>query len=224
MSRSEFVSEAVEAYVQQVGAREHPAQARCRIETAAMGRLSNMQISPEQGGFMQVMTRAIGARRAVEVGVFTGYSSLAVALTMKAMHGTECELVACDISDEYLGKARDYWVEAEVSDVISTRVGPAVESLDALIAEGRGGEFDLAFIDADKTGYDAYYERCLTLLRKGGLILIDNMLWSGRVADPGENEPDTVALRALSRKIHADERVEMTLATVGDGVTMAVKR
>jgi caffeoyl-CoA O-methyltransferase len=224
MSRSEFVSEAVEAYVQKVGARAHPALARCRLDTAEMGRLSNMQISPEQGAFMQVMARAVGARRAVEVGVFTGYSSLATALVMKAMHGADCELVACDISDEYLGKARGYWAQAEVDEVISTRVGPAAESLDALIAEGRAGQFDLAFIDADKTGYDAYYERCLTLLRKGGLMLIDNMLWSGRVADPAENDPDTTALRALAAKIHADERVEMTLAAIGDGLSLVVKR
>ncbi len=224
MSRSEFVSEAVEAYVQRVGAREHPAQARCRRDTAEMGRLSNMQISPEQGAFMQVLTHAIRAKRAVEVGVFTGYSSLAVALAMKAMHGGDCELVGCDISEEYVGKARDYWAEAGVDDVISVRIAPATDSLDALIAEGRSGQFDLAFIDADKTGYDAYYERCLTLLRPGGLMLIDNMLWSGRVADPAETDPDTVALRALAGKIHGDGRVEMTLAAVGDGVSMVVKR
>ena len=224
MSRSEFISEAVEAYIQEVGAREHPAQARCRRDTAAMGRLANMQISPEQGAFMQVMAHAVRARRAVEVGVFTGYSSLAVALAMKAMHGSGCELVGCDISEEYIGKARGYWAEAGVDDVVAVRIGPAAESLDALIAEGRAGQFDLAFIDADKTGYDAYYERCLTLLRPGGLVLIDNMLWSGRVADAAETDADTVALRALARKIHGDKRVDMTLAAIGDGVSMVVKR
>ena len=224
MSRSEFVSEAVEAYVQKFGAREHPALARCRVETNAMGAIANMQISPEQGAFMQVMARAVGARRAVEVGVFTGYSSLAVALAMKAMHGSDCDLVACDISEEYTARARGYWAEAGVEDVIDLRIAPAVETLDTLVAGGRAGDFDLAFIDADKTGYDAYYERCLTLLRPGGLMLIDNMLWSGRVADAAETAPDTVALRALAARIHADERVEMTLATVGDGLTLAVKR
>ena len=224
MSRSGFISEPVRDYVQRVGAREHPAMARCRAETDAMGDISRMQISPEQGGFMQVMAAAVGARRAIEVGVFTGYSSLAVALTMKRMHGSDCELVACDISEEYTAKARGYWAEAGVDDVIDLRIAPATDTLDGLIAEGRAGQFDLAFIDADKTGYDAYYERCLALLRKGGLILIDNMLWSGRVADPAESEPDTVALRALARKIHADERVEMTLAAIGDGVSLAVKR
>ena len=224
MSRSEFVSQAVEAYVQKFGAREHPALARCREETNAMGEIRRMQISPEQGAFMQVMARAVGARRAIEVGVFTGYSSLAVALTMKALHGTDCTLVACDISEDFTGRARGYWAKAGVEDVIDLRIAPAVETLDALIAEGGAGTYDFAFIDADKTGYPAYYERCLTLLRPGGLILIDNMLWSGRVADPGETDPDTVALRGLAAAIHADERVEMTLATVGDGVTMAVKR
>lgn len=224
MSKSEFVSEAVAAYVQKFGAREHPALVRCRVDTNAMGSLANMQISPEQGAVMQVLTRAIAARRAIEVGVFTGYSSTATALAMKALHGTECELVACDISDEYLGKARSYWIEADVADVIETRIGPASESLDALIGEGRAGDFDLIFIDADKTGYDAYYERGLTLLRRGGLMLIDNMLWSGRVADPGEGDANTTALRALAAKIAADQRVDMTLATIGDGLSMIVKR
>ncbi len=224
MSKSEFVSDAVAAYVQTFGAREHPALARCRLDTNGMGGLANMQISPEQGAVMQVLTRAIGARRAIEIGVFTGYSSTATALAMKAMHGRACELVACDISDEYLAKARSYWADADVADVITPRIGPAVESLDALIAEGRAGAFDLMFIDADKTGYDAYYERGLALLRTGGLMLIDNMLWSGRVADPAETDANTVALRALAARIAADERVEMTLATVGDGLSMIVKR
>lgn len=224
MSKSEFVSDAVASYVLRFGAREHPALARCRIDTNAMGSLANMQISPEQGAVMQVLTRAIAARRAIEIGVFTGYSSTATALAMKAMHGGDCELVACDISDEYLDKARSYWVEAGVADVIETRIGPAAASLDALIGDGRAGGFDLIFIDADKTGYDTYYERGLTLLRPGGLMLIDNMLWSGRVADPAETDANTAALRALASKIAADERVDMTLATIGDGLSMIVKR
>lgn len=224
MSRSGFVSDSVAAYVQRFGAREHPALARCRIDTNAMGSLANMQISPEQGAVMQVLTRAIAARRAIEIGVFTGYSSTATALAMKALHGAACELVACDISDEYLGRARGYWVEAGVADVIEARIGPAAGSLDALINDGRSGDFDLIFIDADKTGYDAYYERGLVLLRAGGLMLIDNMLWSGRVADPAEADENTAALRALAAKIAADERVEMTLATIGDGLSIIVKR
>jgi caffeoyl-CoA O-methyltransferase len=224
VSESEFVSEAVRGYVQKFGAREHPALARCRAETNAMGEISRMQISPEQGAVMQVLARAVGARRAVEVGVFTGYSSTATALVMKAMHGSDCELVACDISEEYLGRARGYWTEAGVADVIHTRIAPAAESLDALIGEGRAGEFDFVFIDADKPGYDTYYERCLILMRPGALMLIDNMLWAGRVADPAETDDNTTALRALAGKIAADERVEMTLATIGDGLSMVVKR
>jgi caffeoyl-CoA O-methyltransferase len=224
MSATEFITDAVRGYVQTFGAREHPALARCRAETDAMGEISRMQISPEQGGFMQVMARAVRARRALEVGVFTGYSSTAVALAMKDMHGTDCQLVACDISDDYLDRARGYWAEAEVADVIETRIGPAADSLDALVGAGRAGQFDLMFIDADKPGYDAYYERGLVLLRPGGLMLIDNMLWAGRVADPADTEESTVALRALAAKIAADRRVDMTLATVGDGVSMIVKR
>lgn len=224
MSKSEFLSDAVRDYVQKVGAREHPVLALCREETRAMGGASSMQISPEQGAFMQVMARLANARRAVEVGVFTGYSSLAVALVMKAMHGDGARLVACDISEEYVSRARGYWAAAGVDDVIETRIGPAVGSLDALIEEGGAGTFDLAFIDADKTGYPAYYERCLTLLRPGGLILIDNMLWSGKVADPDQDDADTVALRGLASVIHGDPRVEMTLAAIGDGVSLCVKR
>ncbi len=185
---------------------------------------AGMQISAEQGAFMQTMAAATRARRVLEVGVFTGYSSLAVALIMKELHGGEAKLVACDISEEYTSKARAYWREAGVDDVIDLRIGPAVETLDRLIADGGSGTFDLAFIDADKTSYGTYYERCLTLLRQGGMLLIDNMLWSGDVADPTNHEPDTSALRELAKTIHADKRVVMTLATVGDGVSIVVKR
>ncbi|MBX7248567.1 MAG: class I SAM-dependent methyltransferase [Caulobacteraceae bacterium] len=224
MSASEFVSDAVRAYVQAHGAREHPVLARCRSETNAMGDIARMQISPEQGGFMQVMARAIRARHVLEVGVFTGYSSTAVALALKDMHGADCELIACDIAEAFVARARGYWAEAGVADLIQTRIGPALDSLDGLIDDGRAGQFDLMFIDADKSGYDAYYERGLTLLRAGGLMLIDNMLWSGRVTDPDESDADTTALRALAAKIAEDDRVDMTLATVGDGVSMVVKR
>lgn len=222
MSVSLGLSEPVRDYVQRWGTREHPVLADCRRETAADPR-AMMQISPEQGAFMQVMVRALGARRALEVGVFTGYSSTAVALAMKAL-GEGAELVACDISEEFVGRARAYWRAAGVEDVISVRIGPAEDSLRALVKEGRAGAFDLIFIDADKTGYDAYYEFGLTLLRPGGMILIDNMLWSGAVADPKVSTDDTIALRALAAKIAADERVEMTLATIGDGLSVIVKR
>ncbi|MBS0297319.1 MAG: class I SAM-dependent methyltransferase [Proteobacteria bacterium] len=225
MSRSLGLTPEVQAYVQKFGAREHPALARCRIETHRdLGDRAGMQISPEQGAFMQVMARAIHARRAIEVGVFTGYSSTAVALAMQAMHGGDAVLVACDVAEDYVGRARGYWAEAGVEHVISVRIGPAAKSLQDLLDEGLAGDFDLAFIDADKTGYDAYYELLLKLLRPGGMILIDNMLWSGRVADPSDNSPDTSALRDLAAKIHKDSRVDMTLASVGDGVSIIVKR
>jgi predicted O-methyltransferase YrrM len=223
MSASMGLTENVKAYVQHWGVREHPALARCRADTAADAR-AVMQISPEQGALMQVLVRALRARRALEVGVFTGYSSTAVALAMKAIHGSDAELVACDISEDFVHRARGYWREAGVSDVITPRIGPAADSLQALIGEGREGTVDLMFIDADKTGYDTYYELGLRLLRAGGMILIDNMLWSGAVADSGETSADTVALRALAAKIHADDRVDMTLATVGDGLSVVVKR
>jgi caffeoyl-CoA O-methyltransferase len=158
------------------------------------------------------------------VGVFTGYSGMAVALAMQAVHGEDCRLVACDISETYVAKARGYWREAGVDQLIETRIGPAADSLRTLLAEGNGDSFDLMFIDADKTGYDAYYELGLQLLRPRGLMLIDNMLWGGAVADPSERDADTEALRALARKIHDDPRVDMTLATVGDGLSVVVKR
>lgn len=225
MSSSIGLSEALRAYVQNWGAREHRALARCRAETRTdLGDRAAMQISPEQGAFMQTLVHMTGARVAVEVGVFTGYSSTAVALAMRARHGSDARLVACDISEEFVGRARSYWAEAGVEDVIEARIGPAAASLKALVDEGGSGRFDLAFIDADKTGYDAYYELCLVLLRPGGSLLIDNMLWSGDVADPTKTDADTTALRALAAKIHADARVDMTLATVGDGLSIAVKR
>ena len=223
MSASMGLSPSVKAYVQQWGVREHPAMARCRADTAGDAR-AVMQISPEQGALMQVLARAIRARRALEVGVFTGYSSTAVALAMKAMHGSEAELVACDISQDFVSRARTYWRDAGVEDVIAVRLGPAAQSLEGLIDEGRAGDFDLMFIDADKTGYDSYFELGLRLLRPGGLMLIDNMLWSGAVADEADTSADTLALRALAAKVHADDRVDMTLATVGDGLSVVVKR
>ena len=223
MSRSEFVSDQVRDYVQRWGAREHPVLARCREETQAMPN-ARMQISPEQGAFMQTMAAATRARRVLEVGVFTGYSSLAVALTLQAMHGGDARLVGLDVSEEYTDRARRYWRDAGVDAIVELKLGPAADSMKRLIAEGGAGGFDMMFIDADKTGYDTYYEQGLELLRSGGMMLIDNMLWSGRVADPGEDAADTAALRSLARKIHDDERVDMTLATIGDGVSVVVKR
>jgi O-methyltransferase len=223
MSRSVFVSDEVRAYVQAWGVREHPVLRRCQSETQA-GEHASMQISPEQGAFMQAMALAIGAKRALEVGVFTGYSSMAVALAMQSAHGADAKIVACDISEDYVAKARGYWREAGVDGLIETRIGPAAESLKALVDEGQAGSFDLMFIDADKPGYDAYYELGLQLLRPRGLMLIDNMLWGGDVADAAQTSESTVALRALAAKIHGDGRVDMTLATIGDGVSVVVKR
>jgi len=203
-------------YLSRVGAREHPAQARCREETLQMGRLSVMQIAPEQGAFLALMARLTGATRCLEVGTFTGYSAMSVALALPP----EGRIVALDVSKEFTDKARDYWREAGVTDKIDLRLGPGVETLDRMIARSEE-PFDFAFIDADKGNYDNYYERALKLMRPGGLIAFDNMLWSGAVADETVIDPDTTALRALNAKIQADDRVDMALATIGDGVMMA---
>ncbi len=198
--------------------REPPLLARLREETAAMPAAS-MQIGPDQGQFMALLVELIGARRTLEVGTFTGYSALVVALALPA----DGRVVACDISEEFTAVARRYWAEAGVADKIDLRLGPAVETLDALIAEGLSGAFDFMFIDADKQGYDAYYERGLALLRPGGLIAIDNVLWHGAVADPDRQDEETRAIRALNRKVQADERVSISLVPIGDGLMLARK-
>jgi O-methyltransferase len=210
-------------YLTEANPVEHPALARCRAETRTMP-LARMQISPERGAFMQQLVRMIGARRAFEVGVFTGYSALAVALAMKETHGPGARLLACDIDADWTAKAQTYWREAGVDGMIDLTLQPALETLDQRLAAREAGEYDFGFIDADKTGYDAYYERGLKLLRRGGVMLFDNMLWSGRVADPADKTPDTIALRALAAKVKADERVHAALAAVGDGVLIVVKR
>jgi caffeoyl-CoA O-methyltransferase len=189
-----------------------------------MGPVSGMQISPEQGAFMQFVARLLSARRAFEVGVFTGYSALAIALTLKELHGESAYFLACDISEQWTSKARKYWRAASVDGVIDLRIAPASETLDARIAAGEGGTFDLGFVDADKTGYDDYYERGLQLLRPGGIMLFDNVLWAGAVVDAGNQAPDTVALRALAKKARADARVHATMVAVGDGLLMCIKR
>lgn len=223
MSTTLGVSEPVRAYIQAWGVREDPELARCREDTRADPR-RGMQIAPEQGALMQVLVKALKVRFALEVGVFTGYSSTAVALAMKQVHGEEARLTACDISADFVERARAYWRGAGVENIITARIGPAAQSLRELIDEGGAGHFDLMFIDADKTGYETYYELGLELLHAGGVILIDNMLWSGAVADESNASDDTLALRALARKIHDDERVDMTLATIGDGLSIIVKR
>jgi caffeoyl-CoA O-methyltransferase len=217
MGRTVNVTEAVEAYLGKIGAREHPAQIRCREETAKLP-MAMMQISPEQGAFMALVTKLVGAKRYLEIGPFTGYSSLSVALALPE----DGRVVALDVSREFTDHARVYWKEADVASRIDLRIAPALDSLDAIIKSGEG-PFDLAFIDADKTNYDGYYERALRLVRQGGLIMLDNMLWSGAVADPSITDDSTEAIRALNAKIHADTRVDMALASVGDGVMLARK-
>jgi predicted O-methyltransferase YrrM len=206
-------------YLQAVSLREHDALRRLREETARMSQ-ANMQIAPEQGQLMALLVQLLGARRTLEVGVFTGYSSLAVALALPA----DGRVVACDVSEEWTNVARRYWREAGVEGKIDLRLAPALATLDALLEEGQAGAFDFAFIDADKSNYDAYYERALELVRAGGLVCIDNVLWSGRVADADVTDEDTAAIRALNRKLHGDERVSLSLVPVADGLTLALKR
>ena len=219
MSRTPIVvTEPVYEYLLSVGVREPEVLARLRVETARLEQ-ANMQIGPDQGAFMRLLVELIGARRCLEVGVFTGYSSLSVALALPR-DGT---LTACDVSEEWTSIARRYWTEAGVADRVDLRLAPAVETLDALLADGRAGSYDFAFIDADKANYDAYYERSLALLRTGGLLVIDNVLWSGRVADPNDRDPDTEAIRALNARIHADDRVTLSMVPVADGLTLVRK-
>ena len=181
---------------------------------------ANMQVGPEQGQFMALLVELMGARNALEVGTFTGYSALAVALALPE----DGRLVACDVSEEWTAIGRRYWEEAGVAHKIDLRLAPAVETLDALLAEGRAGTFDFVFIDADKEGYDAYYERALELTRAGGLVVLDNTLWRGDVADPTISDVDTDAIRAINAKLAVDERVTLSLLPVGDGLTLARKR
>ena len=192
---------------------------RLREETLQTG-WSMMQVAPDQGQFMALLTRLIGARNALEVGVFTGYSSLCVARAL----GEGGSLVALDVSEEWTAIARRYWAEAGVAERIDLRLAPAVESLGKLVAEGRSGSFDIAFIDADKENYDTYYERALVLVRQGGLILIDNVLWGGAVIDDSDQSADTCAIRAINEKVGADDRVDMAMVPTGDGLTIARKR
>jgi caffeoyl-CoA O-methyltransferase len=206
-------------YFLRVAVREPPLLARLRQETARLPE-RGMQISPEQGELMAFLVELLGVRRAIEVGVFTGYSSTRVALALPR----DGRLVACDVSDEWTQIARRYWREAGVDDRVELRLGPAVETLAALVAEGHAGSFDFAFVDADKENYLAYYEACLTLVRPGGVVLFDNVLWDGRVANPDDQSKSTLAIRALNDAIRADARVAMTLIPIGDGLTVARKK
>ena len=218
-NRSIVLTDSLYEYMNDVSLREPPLLLALREETAELTQRA-MQISPEQGQFMALLARLIGARRCLEVGVFTGYSSLATALALP----DDGRIVACDVSEEWTAIARRYWKRAGVDHKVDLRLAPASETLDALIAEGHGGTYDFAFVDADKTSYLDYYERALVLLRSGGLMLIDNTLWSGRVADPEVADADTVALRHFNEVLHRDERVDLSLLPRGDGLTVARKR
>ena len=218
-NRSLDLSDALYDYLIANSLRDEPILARLREETAALP-LGRMQIAPEQGQFMALLAELTATRRYLEVGTFTGYSALSVALALPPDGG----VVACDISEEFTAVGQRNWREAGVADKIDLRIGPATKTLDALIAEGRGGHFDFAFVDADKENYDGYVERSLVLLRQGGLLAVDNVLWGGSVADPARRDPDTEAIRALNAKLHRDERVTLSLVPIGDGLTLARKR
>jgi caffeoyl-CoA O-methyltransferase len=219
MSRSSIgLDERLNQYVVRSGTREHPVAAKLRAETERMPN-SSMQIAAEQGQLLAMLVKLIGARRTLEVGTFCGYSALWVALALPP----DGKVMACDFNPEWTAIARRYWMEAGVADKIELRLAPAAETLHALEANGGAGRFDFAFIDADKEGYDAYYESALRLLRPGGVMVFDNVLWSGRVSDPSVSDADTKALRALNAKIAADARVDKVMVPIGDGMTIVRK-
>ncbi len=220
MSRYEgLIDPGIVDYVLKNSVHEPDVLARLRGETASHPKV-NFQIPPEHGQFLRVLIKMTGAKRALEIGVFTGYSSTAIALALPP-DGT---LIACDVSEEYTAVARRYWAEAGVASKIDLRIAPARETLDHLIAAGESGRFDFAFIDADKTGYRGYYEQCLTLLRSGGVIALDNMLFSGRAVAPPAGDRDSLAIAELNPFIHRDDRVDAILLPFADGLTLAVKR
>src|SRR5260370_25975331 len=217
-SKTLTVSEDLLNYIASVTLREPELLKRLREETASNPR-ARMQITAEQGQFMALLIHLMRAKKTLEVGVFTGYSSVAVVLALPA----DGHITACDVSEEWTSVARRYWREAGVDKKISLHLAPAAETLDKLIGNGDAGTYDFAFIDADKTNYDRYYESALKLLRPGGLIAIDNVLWGGKVIDRSVNDEDTVALRALNKKLHTDERVWLSMLSIGDGLTLACK-
>jgi len=206
-------------YIEQVTLREPEILRRLREETSRHP-YATMQISAEQGQFMALLIHLLSARRTLEIGVFTGYSSLSVALALP----DDGRIIACDISDEWTSIARRYWREAGIERKIDLRLGPALKTLDDLIAQGQGGRFDFAFIDADKGNYANYYERALVLVRPGGLIAVDNVLWDGKVIDPKVNDADTRAIRAFNESLHHDERVWLSMIPIRDGLTLACKK
>lgn len=206
-------------YLRAVSLREPPLLARLRAETAALPE-AQMQIAPEQGQFMAMLVRVMNAREILEIGTFTGYSALAMALALPP----DGHIVACDVSAEWTAIGRRYWHEAGVAERIELRLAPAIETLEALLADGGEDRFDFAFIDADKSGYRAYYEACLKLVRPGGLIVVDNTLWDGRVADDSVQDANTCAIRTFNTALHDDVRVDLSLVPIGDGLTLARRR
>lgn len=213
------ITEQVYGYVLSVGVREADLLRRLREETAQLPQ-GGMQIAPEQGPLLALLVQMLQARRALEIGTFTGYSALCVAAALPA----DGEVICCDISEVFTSVARRYWAESEHGRKITLKLGPAIDTLDALLADGQAESFDYAFIDADKENYESYYERALKLVRVGGLIAIDNTLWDGRVADPNENDADTAAIRELNAKLHTDERVSLSFLPFADGLTLALRR
>lgn len=213
------ITEELQRYVLDNSLREHPVLAAIREQTARMSEF-DMQIPPLQGQLMALLVRLTSARQLLEIGTFTGYSSTVMALALP----DEGRITCCDRSRKYTDIARGYWREAGVEAKIDLRIGDAGDLIAGLLAEGRSGSYDIAFIDADKESYNSYYESCLALVRSGGLILLDNMLWAGSVVDRGAGDPDTLAIRRMNEKIHADERVDQCLLPIGDGLTIARKR
>lgn len=218
-NRSIGLDEPLYRYLLDHSLREPALLAELRNETAALPE-ANMQIAPEQGQFMALLAKLMGARHYLEIGTFTGYSALAIALALPE----DGEIVTLDKSAEWTATARRYWERAGVAGRIRLEQGEARDSLQALEAAGEAGTFDLAFIDADKTGYSTYFEHCLRLVRPGGLILVDNTLWYGTVADPDDTRADTLAIRAFNEALHHDDRIDLSLTPIGDGLTLARRR
>lgn len=218
-NRTLSLDDALYEYLLKVSLREDPLLKRLRDETLAMPQ-ANMQIAPEQGQFMAMLVRLMGAKRCIEVGTFTGYSALCVARAI----GSDGRLIACDMNVEWTAIAQRYWQEAGVANRIDLLIGPGDQSLEGLISSGESGSFDFAFIDADKANYLRYYELCLSLLRQGGLIAIDNTLWDGAVVDRMNKEASTRAIRELNEFVYKDDRVDISLVPIGDGLTLARKR
>jgi predicted O-methyltransferase YrrM len=213
------MTDALYEYSLAVGLREPDLFRALREETSRLAD-AGMQIAPEQGPLLAMLVQLLGARNCLEVGTFTGYSSLWVASVLPP----DGKLICCDVSEEYTALACKYWALTGLAAKIDLRLGPAIDTLETLLAGGWAGRMDYAFIDADKANYDAYYEACLKLVRPGGLIAIDNTLWDGKVADPQVNDPDTIAIRELNKKLHADNRVSLSFLPFADGLTLALMR